>query len=102
MASHSATSVARTSCPTSGGGWLLTSWVWPRTWPTVEGVAAGIVRSDPAGKVARAHALSVLWRLTKETTAVCFRYRVTGLAAEAGFFALLSLPPLLLGLVGSI
>ena len=33
---------------------------------------------------------------------VCFRYRVTGLAAEAGFFALLSLPPLVLGLVGSI
>jgi membrane protein len=30
------------------------------------------------------------------------RYRVTGLAAEAGFFALLSLPPLILGLVGSI
>lgn len=45
---------------------------------------------------------TVLWRLTKETTAVCFRYRVTGLAAEAGFFALLSLPPLILGLVGSI
>jgi membrane protein len=44
----------------------------------------------------------VLWRLTKETTANCFRYRVTGLAAEAGFFALLSLPPLILGLVGSI
>ena len=44
----------------------------------------------------------IVWRLTKETTAICFRYRVTGLAAEAGFFALLSLPPLVLGLVGSI
>jgi membrane protein len=43
-----------------------------------------------------------MWRLTRETTAICFRYRVTGLAAEAGFFALLSLPPLVLGLVGSI
>lgn len=51
---------------------------------------------------ARRSARGVLWRLTKETTAVCFRYRVTGLAAEAGFFALLSLPPLILGLVGSI
>ena len=30
------------------------------------------------------------------------RYRVTGLAAEAGFFALLSLPPLILGLVGTL
>jgi membrane protein len=49
-----------------------------------------------------ARIVAVLWRLTKETTAVCFRYRVTGLAAEAGFFALLSLPPLLLGLVGAI
>jgi membrane protein len=31
----------------------------------------------------------------------CLRYRVTGLAAEAGFFALLSLPALVLGLVAS-
>ena len=30
------------------------------------------------------------------------RYRVTGLAAEAGFFALLSLPPLVLGLFGGV
>jgi membrane protein len=44
----------------------------------------------------------VVWRLTSDTVATCFRYRVTGLAAEAGFFALLSLPPLVLGLVGSI
>lgn len=44
----------------------------------------------------------MLWQLLSDTVAVCFRYRVTGLAAEAGFFALLSLPPLLLGLVGSI
>ena len=73
-------------------------------------VAAEGVRDDVPGVrpdvPARPFALSrlpgVLWRLTKETTAVCFRYRVTGLAAEAGFFALLSLPPLLLGLVGSI
>lgn len=58
---------------------------------------------DSAARGARhAGSAAVLWRLTKETTAVCFRYRVTGLAAEAGFFALLSLPPLLLGLVGSI
>ncbi len=45
---------------------------------------------------------TVLWQLLSDTVAICFRYRVTGLAAEAGFFALLSLPPLLLGLVGSI
>jgi membrane protein len=66
------------------------------------GVAAEIARTDAAGKVARARAGRIVWRLIKGTTAICFRYRVTGLAAEAGFFALLSLPPLLLGLVGSI
>ncbi|MGZ4591141.1 MAG: YihY/virulence factor BrkB family protein [Actinomycetes bacterium] len=65
-------------------------------------MTSAIVRTDAAGKVARAHFRTVVWRLLKETTAICFRYRVTGLAAEAGFFALLSLPPLLLGLVGSI
>ncbi|MGH8869948.1 MAG: YihY/virulence factor BrkB family protein [Actinomycetes bacterium] len=43
-----------------------------------------------------------LWRLFKGTVAACFRYRVTGLAAEAAFFALVSLPPLLLGLVGTL
>jgi membrane protein len=71
-------------------------------WPTVEGVVAGIVRTDAAGKRSRARVVRTVWHLIRETTAVCFRYRVTGLAAEAGFFALLSLPPLLLGLVGSI
>ncbi|HEU4675230.1 MAG TPA: YihY/virulence factor BrkB family protein [Motilibacteraceae bacterium] len=58
-----------------------------------------------AGRAARVRTLSLpraLWRLITGTIQVCFRYRVTGLAAEAGFFALLSLPPLLLGLVGSI
>ena len=71
-------------------------------WHTVEDVAAETARSDTAGTAARPRARTVLWRLTSDTVATCFRYRVTGLAAEAGFFALLSLPPLLLGLVGSI
>lgn len=35
------------------------------------------------------------------TVRSCLRYRVTGLAAEVGFFALISLPALLLGLVAS-
>jgi membrane protein len=42
------------------------------------------------------------WRLVRSTVGTCFRTRVTGLAAEAAFFALLSLPPLLFGLAGSI
>ena len=41
-------------------------------------------------------------RLTVETIRVCLRYRVTGLASEAGFFMLLSLPPLVLGLIGGV
>ncbi|HEX6918569.1 MAG TPA: YihY/virulence factor BrkB family protein [Phycicoccus sp.] len=43
-----------------------------------------------------------LVRLTVTTIRVCLRYRVTGLASEAGFFLLLSLPPLVLGLVGGL
>ncbi len=65
-------------------------------------VVADTVRSEKAGEPLAGQPLAVLWRLTRETVAVCFRYRVTGLAAEAGFFALLSLPPLILGLVGLI
>lgn len=43
-----------------------------------------------------------LARLAVRATRICLRYRVTGLAAEAGFFALLSMPPLILGMVASI
>lgn len=43
-----------------------------------------------------------LWRLIVQTTATCMRHRVTGLAAEAAFFAILSLPPLIFALAGSI
>ncbi|MFI0719459.1 YihY/virulence factor BrkB family protein [Streptomyces sp. NPDC021224] len=42
------------------------------------------------------------WLLLKDTVDSCLEYRVTGLAAEAAFFVLLSLPPLLLGLVGAL
>lgn len=40
------------------------------------------------------------WLLLKDTVNSCIEYRVLGLAAEAAFFTLLSLPPLLLGLIG--
>ena len=43
-----------------------------------------------------------LARLVVATIRVGLRYRVTGLASEAGFFALLSLPPLILGLFGGL
>ena len=43
-----------------------------------------------------------VWRVITETAAICIRYRVTGLAAEAAFFGVLSLPPLIFGLAGAI
>lgn len=41
-------------------------------------------------------------RLVIETVKIAFRYRVTGLSAEAAFFMLLSMPPLLLGLIAGV
>ena len=58
------------------------------------------VRGRVLRGLARVPGASTLARLTVETVRVCMRYRVTGLASEAGFFALLSLPPLLFGLFG--
>nr|WP_306270663.1 YihY/virulence factor BrkB family protein [Ornithinimicrobium sp. HY1793] len=43
-----------------------------------------------------------LARLVVEIFRLCFRYRVTGLSAEAAFFMLLCLPPLLLGLIAGV
>lgn len=60
------------------------------------------VTADPEGVRPVTAALRLLWWLTATTTRICLRYRVTGLAAEAGFFALLSMPPLILGMVGSL
>jgi membrane protein len=44
----------------------------------------------------------VLWRLIVSTVASCMRYRVTGLAGEAAFFAVLSVPPLIFMMAGGI
>jgi membrane protein len=59
----------------------------------------------PAGSPRRG--LLGLWlrgtgRVCARTFKICMRHRVTGLAAEAAFWALLSLPPLALGLVGTL
>ncbi|HVN12106.1 MAG TPA: YihY/virulence factor BrkB family protein [Kineosporiaceae bacterium] len=55
----------------------------------------------PRTPVADVGDLADLADLTADTVRTCLRYRVTGLAAEAGFFALLSLPSFVLGLVAS-
>ena len=46
--------------------------------------------------------LLTLARLAVITIRTCLRSRVTGLASAAGFFLLLSLPPLVLGLFGGL
>jgi membrane protein len=51
-----------------------------------------LYRNIPKGKL--------LWLLGKDTVKSCSEHRIIGMAAEAAFFTLLSLPPLLLGLVG--
>jgi membrane protein len=47
-------------------------------------------------------AAHVVWRLIVATVGSCLRYRVTGLAAEGAFFAVLSVPPLVFALAGGI
>jgi membrane protein len=43
-----------------------------------------------------------IWRVIVTTVGSCMRYRVTGLAAEAAFFAVLSVPPLIFAMAGAI
>jgi len=66
-------------------------------------------RTDPEGASERLEKASrsltwqgQVWRVIKATAATCMRYRVTGLAAEAAFFGVLSLPPLIFGLAGAV
>ncbi|MFI0711189.1 YihY/virulence factor BrkB family protein [Streptomyces inhibens] len=63
--------------------------------------------TERAGRLTRARVLyrnvskrRLAWLLLKDIVNSCMRYRVTGLAAEAAFWCLLSLPPLILGLLG--
>lgn len=64
---------------------------------------SGDTESRPASGTSRwAATRDTAWALVVATVGTCFRNRVTGLAAEAAFFALLSLPPLVFALAGSI
>nr|WP_262508577.1 YhjD/YihY/BrkB family envelope integrity protein [Streptomyces spongiicola] len=69
--------------------------------------AANETPDRPAGRLHRARVLyrnvsmrKLTWLLLKDTVNSCIEYRILGLAAEAAFFTLLSLPPLMLGLLG--
>jgi membrane protein len=44
----------------------------------------------------------LLWRLVVTTVGSCLKHRVTGLAAEGAFFAVLSVPPLIFALAGAV
>ncbi|MER7562162.1 YihY/virulence factor BrkB family protein [Streptomyces sp. NPDC048523] len=69
--------------------------------------AASESPQPPSGRLHRARALyrnvskrRTAWLLVKDTVNSCIEYRILGLAAEAAFFSLLSVPPLLLSLIG--
>ncbi|TLQ43051.1 YihY/virulence factor BrkB family protein [Streptomyces marianii] len=69
--------------------------------------AANETPDRPAGRLHRVRVLyrnvskrKLAWLLLKDTVNSCIEYRILGLAAEAAFFTLLSLPPLMLGLLG--
>ncbi|GAA5152333.1 YihY/virulence factor BrkB family protein [Nocardioides marinquilinus] len=63
--------------------------------------AAG--RADAASSGRRLDRLRhVTWRLVVTTVGSCLRHRVTGLAAEGAFFAVVSVPPLIFALAGAI
>ncbi len=64
-------------------------------------MSAGENAQPPTGGWLR-RAREQVWRLVVTTVGSCLRYRVTGLAAEAAFFAVLSIPPLLFALTGAI
>jgi membrane protein len=76
--------------------------VQPET-PPASSAADAAPRSQPgpSGR-RRGRRLSWIWSLVRRTVAQSWSDRVLGLAAEAGFWALLSLTPLLLVLVAAI
>jgi membrane protein len=61
----------------------------------------GVAVRERAEARARA-AAHIVWRLVVTTVGSCLRYRVTGLAAEGAFFAVLSVPPLVFALAGGV
>lgn len=71
----------------------------PATPAAAPAPAAAAGRRTTGGPRRAAH---LLWRLVVATVGSCLRHRVTGLAAEAAFFAILSVPPLVFALAGAI
>jgi membrane protein len=58
--------------------------------------------TDPAGRTVVQKLRHTLWRLVVTTVGSCLKHRVTGLAAEGAFFAVVSVPPLIFALIGGV
>ena len=63
---------------------------------------ATVVGETDRALPARGRGVAVIWQVISSTLVRAWRDRVLGLAAEAGFWQLLSLPSMLLGIVGII
>ncbi|MDN4161640.1 YihY/virulence factor BrkB family protein [Nocardioides abyssi] len=76
----------------------------PASGPRSAGQREGRTGPDPVAAVRAwlARFRHTVWRLIVTTVGSCMRYRVTGLAAEGAFFAVLSVPPLIFALAGAI
>lgn len=68
---------------------------------TTDPAPAAPSSSPPLAARAR-RARHTVWRLVVTTVSSCLRYRVTGLAAEGAFFAVVSVPPLVFALAGAV
>ncbi|WP_245993997.1 YihY/virulence factor BrkB family protein [Nocardioides immobilis] len=64
--------------------------------------AAAATDGTPADRTLLQRVLHLLWRLIVTTVGACLKHRVTGLAAEGAFFAVLSVPPLIFALIGGV
>ncbi len=64
--------------------------------------AAGAADPGPADRTLLQRASHLVWRLIVTTVGSCLKHRVTGLAAEGAFFAVVSVPPLIFALAGAV
>jgi membrane protein len=68
--------------------------------PVVGAITVGAVEAVDRSFARRLSHL--VWRLVVTTVGSCLKHRVTGLAAEGAFFAVLSVPPLIFALAGAV
>ena len=64
--------------------------------------AAAAAAVDPADRTLLQKVGHTFWRLIVTTIGSCLKHRVTGLAAEGAFFAVVSVPPLIFALIGGV